>query len=77
MTGKMGDMQRIQRLNAKIRDIDAMILGITEQKYNLLHEMNESNVQGEEFYEFIQEIAEIDQTIWDLKVEKQRLLDLI
>jgi hypothetical protein len=73
----MGDAFRIQRLNNRIRDIDAMIMGITAQKHNLVFEMNENNVQGEEFFDFIQEIAELDQTIWDLKVEKQRLLDLI
>jgi hypothetical protein len=52
-------------------------MGINEQKYNLLAEMDEKNVEGEEFFEYIQEIAEIDQTVWDLKAEKQRLLNLL
>jgi uncharacterized protein YhaN len=73
----MGDVQRITRINNKIIEIDAIIMGINEQKYNLLAEMDEKNVEGEEFFEYIQEIAEIDQTVWDLKAEKQRLLNLL
>jgi hypothetical protein len=73
----MGDAQRLGRINTRILEINAMIAVITEQKYNVQFEMNESNAQGDDFIDYIQEIAELDQTIWDLKVEKQRLIDLI
>ena len=73
----MGDAQRLGRINTRILEINAMIAVITEQKYNVQFEMNENNAQGDNFIDFIQEIAELDQTIWDLKVEKQRLIDLI
>ncbi len=73
----MGDVQRIGRINNKIKEIDAMITAITEQKYNLQFEMNEGNAQGDDFLDLFQEIAELDQTIWDLKAEKQRLIDSI
>ena len=39
--------------------------------------MNETNAQGQVFEDFIQEIGQLDQHVWDLKAEKQRLLDLI
>jgi len=64
----MGDAQRINRISNKIREINATIEALKEQKYDLQFEMRDS--EGEEFFEFIQEIAEIDQAIWDLKVEK-------
>lgn len=67
----MGDAQRINRISNKIREINATIEALKEQKYDLQFEMRDS--EGEEFFEFIQEIAEIDQAIWDLKVEKNRL----
>jgi predicted nucleic acid-binding Zn-ribbon protein len=67
----MGDAQRINRISNKIREINATIEALKEQKYDLQLEMRDS--EGEEFFEFIQEIAEIDQAIWDLKVEKNRL----
>ncbi len=35
------------------------------------------NSEGDDFLDLFQEIAEIDQVIWDLKVEKQRLLLLL
>ena len=67
----MGDAQRINRISNQIRGINATIEALKEQKYDLQFEMRDS--EGEEFFEFIQEIAEIDQAIWDLKVEKNRL----
>ena len=73
----MGDVQRIGRINNKINEVDAMITAITEQKYNLQFELNEGNAEGDDFLDLFQEIAELDQTIWDLKAEKQRLIDSI
>jgi hypothetical protein len=67
----MGDAQRINRISNQIRGINATIEALKEQKYDLQFEMRDP--EGEEFFEFIQEIAEIDQAIWDLKVEKNRL----
>ena len=74
---KMGDVDRIGRINEKINLINSMIADINSEKYSLQREMNETNAQGEDFFDYIQEIGELDQHIWDLKAEKQRLLDLI
>jgi len=74
---KMGDVDRIGRINEKINLINSMIADINSEKYSLQREMNETNAQGEDFFDYIQEIGELDQQIWDLKAEKQRLLDLI
>ena len=74
---KMGDVDRIGRINEKINLINSMISDINSEKYALQREMNETNAQGQEFEDFIQEIGQLDQQVWDLKVEKQRLLDLI
>ena len=71
----MGDAQRINRISNKIREINATIEALKEQKYDLQFEMRDS--EGEEFFELIQEIAEIDQAIWDLKVEKNRLTNIL
>ena len=71
----MGDAQRINRISNQIRGINATIEALKEQKYDLQFEMRDS--EGEEFFEFIQEIAEIDQAIWDLKVEKNRLTNIL
>ena len=73
----MGDVDRIGRINEKINLINSMIIDINSEKYALQREMNETNAQGQEFEDFIQEIGQLDQQVWDLKVEKQRLLDLI
>ena len=73
----MGDVDRIGRINEKINLINSMISDINSEKYALQREMNETNAQGQEFEDFIQEIGQLDQQVWDLKVEKQRLLDLI
>jgi methyl-accepting chemotaxis protein len=73
----MGDVDRIGRINEKINLINSMISDINSEKYALQREMNETNAQGEDFFDYIQEIGELDQQIWDLKTEKQRLLDLI
>jgi hypothetical protein len=35
------------------------------------------NSEGDDFLDLFQEIAEVDQVIWDLKVEKQRLLVML
>ena len=74
---KMGDVDRIGRINEKINLINSMISDINSEKYALQREMNETNAQGDDFFDYIQEIGELDQQIWDLKTEKQRLLDLI
>ena len=69
---KMGDVDRIGRINEKINLINSMISDINSEKYALQREMNETNAQGEDFFDYIQEIGELDQQIWDLKTEKQR-----
>ena len=74
---KMGDVDRIGRINEKINLINSMIADINSEKYSLQREMNETNAQGQVFEDFIQEIGQLDQHVWDLKAEKQRLLDLI
>jgi hypothetical protein len=71
----MGDAQRISRISNQIRGINATIEALKEQKYNIQFEMRDS--EGEEFFELFQEIAEIDQAIWDLKVEKNRLSNIL
>ena len=73
----MGDVDRIGRINEKINLINSMIADINSEKYSLQREMNETNAQGQVFEDFIQEIGQLDQHVWDLKAEKQRLLDLI
>ena len=65
----MGDVDRIGRINEKINLINSMISDINSEKYALQREMNETNAQGEDFFDYIQEIGELDQQIWDLKTE--------
>jgi hypothetical protein len=71
----MGDVQRINRLSRQIIEIDATIKALNEKKIDLELEMD--NSEGDDFLDLFQEIAEVDQVIWDLKVEKQRLLVML
>lgn len=71
----MGDVQRINRLSRQIIEIDATIMALNEKKIDLQLEMD--NSEGDDFLDLFQEIAEVDQVIWDLKVEKQRLLVML
>jgi|LakMenEpi03Aug12_release.lakeMendotaPanAssembly.Ray.scaffolds.fasta_scaffold208986_4 hypothetical protein len=71
----MGDVQRINRLSRQIIEIDATIKALNEKKIDLQLEMD--NSEGDDFLDLFQEIAEVDQVIWDLKVEKQRLLVML
>jgi hypothetical protein len=71
----MGDIQRIARISARINEIDSLLFIITSQRGILNTTIK--TIQGDAFFDLFQEIAELDQTIWDLKVEKQRLNDLI
>jgi len=71
----MGDVQRINRLSRQIIEIDATIKALKEKKIDLQLEMD--NSEGDDFLDLFQEIAEVDQVIWDLKVEKQRLLVML
>ena len=71
----MGDVQRINRLSRQIIEIDATIKALNEKKIDLQLEMD--NSEGDDFLDLFQEIADVDQVIWDLKVEKQRLLVML
>jgi hypothetical protein len=56
-------------------EIDATIKALREKKFDLQLEMD--NSEGDDFLDLFQEIAEVDQVIWDLKVEKQRKLVML
>ena len=71
----MGDVQRIERLSNRINEIDTLLFIITTHRG--IRNTNLRTSQGDAFDDLFQEIAELDQTIWDLKVEKQRLINLI
>jgi hypothetical protein len=71
----MGDDQRFQRIRYNILRINFLIQYFNRKKLNLRIEIQSS--EGDSFFELFQEIAEIDQHIWNLNVEKQRLLNLI
>jgi hypothetical protein len=71
----MGDDQRFQRIRYNILRINFLIQNFNRKKLNLRIEIQSS--EGDSFFELFQEIAEIDQHIWNLNVEKQRLLNLI
>jgi hypothetical protein len=73
--GIMGDDQRFQRIRYNILRINFLIQNFNRKKLNLRIEIQSS--EGDSFFELFQEIAEIDQHIWNLNVEKQRLLNLI
>ena len=71
----MGDDQRLQRINANIVQVNILINNLKIIKRNFIIEIQ--NCQGDLFIELFQVIAEIDQHIWNLNVEKQRLNNLI
>ncbi len=58
-------MQRMNRISRQIIVINVTIKTLEEQKYNVLFEMMDS--KGEEVSEFVQELAEIDEAIRNLK----------
>lgn len=71
----MGDVQRIERLNTKLRLLE-MCITQTKNERNILQ--NELRISvGNRFFELFQEVAEIDQLIFNLKKEKQRIKNLI
>ena len=71
----MGDIQRRGRLNSKIRLLELCILQTVNERNEISIKMHEST--GDRFLDFFQEVAEIDQLIFDLKKEKQRIMNLI
>ena len=71
----MGDDQRLQRININIIQVNLLIDNLKRKKLNLTREIQ--NSYGDLFLELFQEIAEIDHHIWNLNVEKQRLINLI
>jgi hypothetical protein len=71
----MGDIQRRGRLNSKIRLLELCILQTVNERNEISIKMHESS--GNRFLDFFQEVAEIDQLIFDLKKEKQRIMNLI
>lgn len=71
----MGDVQRIERLNTKLQLLE-MCITQTKNERNILQ--NELRISvGNRFFELFQEVAEIDQLIFNLKKEKQRIQNLI
>jgi hypothetical protein len=73
----MGDIQRIQRISAKVNEVDDMIKLVTFQKHFLTNQVRTVEWGSDEWEDLINEIGLLDQTIWDLKAEKQRLIDSI
>jgi hypothetical protein len=73
----MGDIQRIQRISAKVNEVDDMIKLVTFQKHFLTNQVQTVEWGSDEWEDLINEIGLLDQTIWDLKAEKQRLIDSI
>jgi hypothetical protein len=73
----MGDAYRIQRINIKVNEVEAMIRMVTLQKHSLTNEVRDVEWGSDEWEDLINEIGLLDQTIWDLKAEKQRLINSI
>jgi hypothetical protein len=71
----MGDVQRRERLHSKIRILEFCILQTQNERNEINRKMQESI--GDEFLDFFQEVAEIDQLLFQLKKEKQRIKDLL
>jgi hypothetical protein len=69
---EMGDVQRIERLNTKLRLLDMQ----TKRKRRILNEQM-ANSFGDVFLDLFQDIANLDQLITDLRKEKQRIQNLI
>jgi hypothetical protein len=71
----MGDVQRIERLNTKLRLLD-MCIDQTKRERRILNEQM-ANSFGDVFLDLFQDIANLDQLITDLRKEKQRIQNLI
>jgi hypothetical protein len=71
----MGDVQRIDRLNTKIRLIEACIAQTQTERNALNVQMGQSF--GDVFLDLFQEVAELDDLIFKLRKEKQRIQNLI
>jgi hypothetical protein len=71
----MGDVQRRERLHSKIRILEFCILQTQNERNEINRKMQESI--GDEFLDFFQEVAEIDQLLFQLKKEQQRIKDLL
>ena len=71
----MGDVQRRERLHSKIRILEFCIIQTQNERNEINRKMQESI--GDEFLDFFQEVAEIDQLLFQLKKEKQRIKDLL
>jgi hypothetical protein len=71
----MGDVQRIDRLNTKIRLIEACITQTQAERNALNVQMSQSF--GDVFLDLFQEVAELDDLIFKLRKEKQRIQNLI
>jgi hypothetical protein len=72
---EMGDVQRIERLNTKLRLLD-MCIDQTKRERRILNEQM-ANSFGDVFLDLFQDIANLDQLITDLRKEKQRIQNLI
>jgi hypothetical protein len=71
----MGDVQRRERLHSKIRILEFCIIQTQNERNEINRKMQESI--GDEFLDFFQEVAEIDQLLFQLKKEQQRIKDLL
>ena len=67
----MGDVQRRERLTSKIRILELCILQTQNERNYVNQKMQQS--EGDLFLDYFQEVAEIDQLIFNLKKEKQRI----
>ena len=72
---KMGDVQRRERLTSKIRILELCILQTQNERNYVNQKMQQS--EGDLFLDYFQEVAEIDQLIFNLKKEKQRIINLL
>jgi hypothetical protein len=71
----MGDAHRIDRISRKITFFQMCIIE-TENERNSLNRKLRFSI-GNEFLYLFQEVAELDQIIFNLKKEKQRLQNLL
>ena len=71
----MGDVQRIERLNNKIRLLNLCLTQTQNERNELNNQMRQS--VGDIFLDLFQEVAELDQLIFYIRKEKQRIQNLI
>lgn len=71
----MGDVQRVRRLNAKLKVINDSISEISSQRYALNYEMR--TLSGDEFLNAFDGLAKMDSFIDFLRREKIRIENLI